>query len=60
MEKLLLTAEEAAAALGIGRTRVFALIRAGELRSLKIGASRRIPSDALDEFVRRSASPTAA
>lgn len=51
MDKLLLTPEEAAEVLGIGRTRVFRLMATGELRSLLIGRSRRIPADALPEFV---------
>lgn len=49
--KLLLTAEEAADVLGIGRTKVYELILSRALESVKIGASRRVPSDALVEFV---------
>lgn len=45
--------EEAAQLLGVGRTRVFDLIKLGELRSVKIGGSRRIPAAALDEYVER-------
>jgi excisionase family DNA binding protein len=45
--------EEAAEVLAIGRTAVFGLIRAGELRSVKIGKLRRIPADALDDYVAR-------
>ena len=48
---LLLRPEEAAELLRIGRTAVFGLIRAGELRSVKIGKLRRIPADALHEYV---------
>jgi excisionase family DNA binding protein len=48
---LLLTVEEAAAELHIGRRRVFDLISSGELRSKKIGRSRRIPFDACVEYV---------
>jgi excisionase family DNA binding protein len=47
----LLRAEEVAKALAIGRTAVFELIRTGELRSVKIGKSRRIPADAVVEYV---------
>jgi excisionase family DNA binding protein len=53
MERLLLTVEEAAEQLRLGRSTVFDLIRSGELRSVKIGRSRRIPLDALREFARR-------
>ncbi|MGH9116437.1 MAG: helix-turn-helix domain-containing protein [Acidimicrobiales bacterium] len=51
MAPLLLRPEEAAVLLGIGRTRVFDLIRSGELRSVKIGNSRRVSPTALAEFV---------
>jgi excisionase family DNA binding protein len=51
--KLLLSPEEAADVLSIGRTRVYRLIATGELRSMLIGRSRRIPSSALVEFVRQ-------
>ncbi|MFI5953776.1 helix-turn-helix domain-containing protein [Cryptosporangium sp. NPDC051539] len=45
--------EEAARLLSLGRTAVFELVRTGELRSVKVGRSRRIPATALDEFVSR-------
>jgi excisionase family DNA binding protein len=51
MEKLLLTPEEAAARLSVGRSRIFELIGSGKLRSVRLGASRRIPISALVEFV---------
>jgi excisionase family DNA binding protein len=53
MERLLLTAEEAAEALNIGRCTVYDLIRTGRIRSFKIGKLRRIPVDAVHEFARR-------
>jgi excisionase family DNA binding protein len=52
-KRLLLTAEEAAEALGIGRTSVYALIKSGEIESVQIGRLRRIPSDAISDYVRR-------
>jgi excisionase family DNA binding protein len=42
MEKLLLTPEEAAAALGICRSKLYELLQAGVIESVHIGASRRI------------------
>jgi len=51
MDKLLYRVEEAADVLGIGRTRVFHLIRTGALRSVKIGASRRVPAAAIREYL---------
>jgi excisionase family DNA binding protein len=37
--------------LGIGRATLYRLIKSGEIRTVKIGKSRRIPAEALDEFV---------
>ena len=51
MGKKLLTVGEVQEMLSIGRTRVFSLIATGQLRSVLIGSSRRIPSDAVEEFV---------
>ncbi len=48
---LLLTAEEAAAELRIGRSRMFDLIREGAIQSVKIGTSRRIARSALAAYV---------
>jgi excisionase family DNA binding protein len=50
-DRLLVTPAEAATALGIGRTRVYELMAAGDLRSVKIGRSRRIPVEALTAFI---------
>lgn len=49
--KLLVTPEEAAEALAISRTRVYELLRRGELKSVKIGKVRRIPVAALQAYV---------
>jgi excisionase family DNA binding protein len=43
MDKLLLRPKEAAELIGIGRTKVFELMRTGQLESVRIGSSRRIP-----------------
>ncbi|MCH7907441.1 MAG: excisionase family DNA-binding protein [Chloroflexi bacterium] len=51
--RLLLRVEEAAESLGLGRSKVFELIAAGDLESVSIGRARRIPTDALDRFVAR-------
>jgi excisionase family DNA binding protein len=51
--KLLLTPEEAAATLSVDRTRVYELIAQGQLTSVRIGVSRRIPRVALERFVVR-------
>jgi excisionase family DNA binding protein len=49
---LLFTAEEAGRVLGVGRCKVYDLIRMRELRSVKVGASRRISARALSDYVR--------
>jgi excisionase family DNA binding protein len=49
--RLILTIEEAAERLGIGRTLMYALVSAGEVESVRIGRLRRIPADALTTYV---------
>ena len=51
MEQLMYRPAEAAQVLGMGRTRVFALIKSGRLRSVKFGAARFITAEALRAFV---------
>jgi excisionase family DNA binding protein len=53
VEPLLVTPKEAAHVLGIGRTKVYALMRSGELESVKLHGARRIPADGLSEYVTR-------
>ncbi|MFI7291433.1 excisionase family DNA-binding protein [Streptomyces anulatus] len=50
---ILLTVEEAARRLSVGRTTCFALIRAGALESLTIGSLRRVPADAPAAYLAR-------
>ncbi len=45
--QLLHKPESAAAVLGIGRSKLFELIAAGEIETVQIGRSRRIPAQAL-------------
>jgi excisionase family DNA binding protein len=52
-EVLLLTVTETARRIGLGRTVTYDLIRRGELRSLKIGGSRRVAAADIEEFVLR-------
>jgi excisionase family DNA binding protein len=51
--QIVLTIEEAADSLRIGRTLMYALVMAGEVESVQIGRLRRIPIDALDQYVER-------
>lgn len=53
MERLMLTPEEAAECLGIGRSTMYELLRLHIVASVKIGRSRRIPMAALREFAER-------
>jgi len=53
MERVLLTAEEAAESLKVGRCKVYDLIRSGELESIKIGRLRRIPVDSVRSFAQK-------
>lgn len=51
--RLLLRPEEAAQVLGIGRSTLYELMAAGEVESVRIGKSRRIPIAALEDYVER-------
>jgi len=53
MDKLLLTPEEAAEALGICRSKLYELLRAGVIESVHISASRRVPVATVVEYVER-------
>ncbi len=50
-QPLVLTVEEAAQRLGVGRTVMYALVSSGAVESVQIGRLRRIPSDALITFL---------
>ncbi len=51
MPKLLLTVPEAAKALAISRSKLYELLASGALRSVRIDGSRRIPLNALNDYV---------
>lgn len=55
MDKLLLTPEDAALVLSIGRSKLYELLATGALRSVHIGTSRRIPAEELAAYVQRLA-----
>jgi excisionase family DNA binding protein len=50
---MLLTVPEAAQMLRISRTQLYHLINKGEVRTVKIAASRRVPVTALQEYIER-------
>lgn len=51
MERLLLRPIEAADAIGIGRSKVYALLASGELPKILIGRSIRVPVEALRAWI---------
>lgn len=51
--RLLITVDEAAERLSIGRTAAYALVSSGELESVQIGRLRRVPASAVEEYVNR-------
>ena len=51
MDKLLLRPTEAADLIGVGRSKVYALLASGELPSIRIGGSVRVPLDALRDWI---------
>ncbi|GAB2829082.1 excisionase family DNA binding protein [Lentzea nigeriaca] len=59
MKDMVYRVEEVARALRVGRTKVFDLIRAGELPSVKIGGSRRVPAQSVEEYLSRLISEAA-
>jgi len=53
--RVLLTVEEAADRLSIGRTTMYALIKAGHIATVRVGYLRRVPAAALTDYVQRLA-----
>ena len=51
MTRLLLTVPEAAEALAISRSKLYELFAAGLVRSVRIDGSRRVPIEALENYV---------
>jgi len=54
--RMLLTVVEAARRLGIGRSLMYELLEA-RVRSIHVGRLRRVPVEALADFVRRQSEP---
>jgi excisionase family DNA binding protein len=50
-DQLLVTPEEAARRLSVGRTTIYELMSSGELQSVNIGRCRRVPVSSLSLFV---------
>lgn len=56
-EPLLVNVKAAADILSLGRTTVYQLMASGQLRSIKIGSARRIPMQAIREWVTANTPP---
>jgi excisionase family DNA binding protein len=48
---LLLSPEQCADSLGVGRTFVYTLLASGQIESLKLGRRRLVPEEALKRFI---------
>ena len=51
VEKLLYTPVEAANALGVSRSTIYILMASGDVPSVRIGTSRRIPAEGLRRYI---------
>jgi excisionase family DNA binding protein len=52
-DRLLLSVEEAGEVIGVGRSTMYELLRAGEVESVRIGRCRRVPYSVLVAYVDR-------
>jgi excisionase family DNA binding protein len=52
-QPLLLTPEQAARVISISRSKLYELMSAGKVPSVRIGASRRVPTASLEQYVRQ-------
>lgn len=55
-DRLAYTVAEAARLVGISRSGLYKLIRAGEIETVKIGAARRVTPEAIRAFLARNTS----
>ena len=51
--RVLYRIDEAAELLSISKSRVYELVRSGQIRTVKVGKSHRVPARSLDEYVAR-------
>jgi excisionase family DNA binding protein len=59
-QRLLLRPDEVAAILGLGRSTIYELLRAGELPTVHIGRAARIPARDLQRWIERRSSANGA
>lgn len=57
MEKLLLKPKEAAEAIGVGRTKLYQLVKANQIPSCRVGNSIRIPVAGLHALIEKQLAP---
>jgi excisionase family DNA binding protein len=57
MEKLLMRPAEAAELLAVSRSKLYQLIAAGKVPSVRVGKSLRLPTEALRRWVEDSVNP---
>lgn len=50
---MLVTVDQVANMLGVGRTTAWELIRRQKIKSVKIGRTRRVPIEAIQEYIER-------
>jgi excisionase family DNA binding protein len=50
---MLVTVDQVAKMLGIGRTTAWELVRKQKIKSVKIGRTRRVPIEAIQEYIER-------
>jgi excisionase family DNA binding protein len=53
VNRQLLTIDEVASLCSLGRTKIYELVRSGEIESVKVGAARRITPAAVAAFIQR-------
>lgn len=54
MDQILLRPTEVADTLAIGRSKAYALIASGEIPSVRIGSSVRVPAEALRRWIKQT------
>jgi excisionase family DNA binding protein len=58
-EKLLYRPDEVAEKLGLARSRIYVMLKSGEIPSLRVGGKLRIPADALHRWVKAAVAAAA-
>ena len=60
MDRILLSTDEAATAIGVSRSKVYELIASGAIPSVRIGASVRVPVEQLKAWIEKQLAGAAA